>query len=61
LVDALPTEIEKAAGKTLAQAVENMRAGKVHKEPGYDGVYGKILVDLSGTEAANAPQQLQLL
>ena len=61
LVDALPTEIEKAAGKTLAQAVENMRAGKVHKEQGYDGVYGKILVDLSGTEAANAPQQLQLL
>ena len=60
LVDTPPAEIEKTAGKTLAQAIENMRGGKVRKEPGYDGVYGKIFVDLSGTAAATS-QQMKLL
>jgi len=60
LNDAPVAEIERTAGKTLAVAIENMRAGKVHKEPGYDGVYGKILVDFSGSELT-VPKQLKLL
>jgi uncharacterized protein (TIGR00375 family) len=37
-------QIQSISGKTIAKAIKNMREGKVHVEPGYDGVYGKVSI-----------------
>jgi len=37
-------DIEKVSGEKLAIAIEKMRKGEVIKDPGYDGVYGKIKI-----------------
>ena len=42
LVHAPVDELVLAAGERLAQAVENVRLGRVGLEPGYDGVYGRV-------------------
>lgn len=34
--------IAAAGGELLAEAIRRMRAGQVHAEPGYDGVYGTV-------------------
>jgi DNA helicase II / ATP-dependent DNA helicase PcrA len=35
-------EVSRAGGSLLAEAIARLRAGAVHKEPGYDGEYGVI-------------------
>jgi len=35
-------DIARHAGATIAEGIRNMRAGKVHINPGYDGEYGRI-------------------
>jgi DNA helicase-2/ATP-dependent DNA helicase PcrA len=42
LLDIPVAEIGRAGGGLLAEAVTRLRAGRVHKEPGYDGEYGVI-------------------
>lgn len=42
LISAAPAELELVAGEYLAQAILVSRQGKVHVEPGYDGVFGRI-------------------
>jgi uncharacterized protein (TIGR00375 family) len=42
LISTAPAELELVAGEPLAQAILMSRQGKVHVEPGYDGVFGKI-------------------
>ena len=37
-------EVEKVGGEIVAEAVKRVREEKVHKTPGYDGVYGIIRV-----------------
>jgi DNA helicase II / ATP-dependent DNA helicase PcrA len=50
LLDADPKLIEKNASEpAIAEAIANMRAGKVRVSPGYDGEYGKVEV-LGGRE-----------
>ncbi len=44
LLDVDADEIRAAAGETLALAITRMRKGEVHKEAGYDGVFGRIRV-----------------
>ncbi len=44
LLDTDPAQIASVAGETLALAVRRMRAGEVHKEPGYDGRFGRVKV-----------------
>ena len=43
LVHAGAAELERAAGEGLALAVLRARAGDVAVEPGFDGVYGRVL------------------
>jgi DNA helicase-2/ATP-dependent DNA helicase PcrA len=44
LLDAPLKEIEKSSSAEIAKGIELVRAGKVIKEPGYDGVFGVIKV-----------------
>ncbi|HIU34153.1 MAG TPA: UvrD-helicase domain-containing protein [Candidatus Pullichristensenella excrementigallinarum] len=37
-----PEEIERVAGPGVAEGIRRLRAGKVRREAGYDGVYGTI-------------------
>lgn len=41
-------EIEKVAGPDIAVAVKKDRAGEVRIEPGFDGEYGKVEINLGG-------------
>ncbi len=42
LVHAPVGDVALAAGERIAQAVDNVRRGRVGLEPGYDGVYGRV-------------------
>jgi len=35
-------DIARVAGTAVAEGIQNMRAGKVHIQPGYDGEYGRV-------------------
>lgn len=43
---ATESDLRAAAGEEVASAILNIRVGKVKVEPGYDGVYGKVLVQV---------------
>ena len=38
-------EIERVSGRKLAELISFMRQGKLKIIPGYDGVYGKLVVE----------------
>ena len=44
----------------LAQAILNVRKGKVKREPGFDGEYGKIIIDEGGEDSFKKEKQLSL-
>lgn len=49
-------DIEKASTSLIREAIERMREGKIHKSPGYDGVYGRIRI----FEGLNSPRSEQV-
>jgi uncharacterized protein (TIGR00375 family) len=42
LTEASPEAIKEVADEDVAQAIENVRSGRIRMEPGYAGVYGKL-------------------
>ena len=42
LTEASTESIKEVAGEDVAQAIENVRTGRIRMEPGYAGVYGKL-------------------
>jgi PHP family Zn ribbon phosphoesterase len=58
LISATPADLETVAGESLAQAILISRRGKVHVEPGYDGVFGKI--SLPNVEESHPLEEITL-
>jgi uncharacterized protein (TIGR00375 family) len=62
LLNASFDELSKTAGRELAELIIQNREGKIQVSPGYDGVYGKALINpadsVSGENSRNnEPQQ----
>lgn len=51
-----PEQIEGLGGKELASLVTKMRQRRIKFEPGYDGVFGKIVVDAKDQQVPKASQ-----
>jgi uncharacterized protein (TIGR00375 family) len=47
-------EIEKAKNPLLTEAIDRLRSGRVHRDPGYDGEYGVISLFEPGELGASA-------
>lgn len=46
LINARPDELARVSGERIARAIDLVRAGDLQVEPGYDGVFGKVSIDL---------------
>jgi uncharacterized protein (TIGR00375 family) len=60
LIDAPKTEIDKLAGEGIADAIIRVREGRAEVTPGYDGVYGQLLIKDSD-KARILPKRVQQL
>ncbi|MBI4123055.1 MAG: DNA helicase UvrD [Parcubacteria group bacterium] len=58
LLDAKARELQAATFPEIAQAIIQVREGKVSIEPGYDGEYGKISIVRQQAEASTPQKQL---
>lgn len=47
-------EIAKIAGPRAAEGIKKVRSGDIVVEPGYDGVFGKVLIWLSSAKASES-------
>ncbi|WP_373290286.1 UvrD-helicase domain-containing protein [Pilimelia terevasa] len=54
-------DVARAGGELLGEAVDRLRRGAVHREPGYDGVYGVITAFAPGELRRAAPVQAEAL
>jgi DNA helicase-2/ATP-dependent DNA helicase PcrA len=57
----IPVEAVKAFSPMTGLAVERIRTNAVHREPGFDGVFGTIRVFKDAQERADTTAQLSLL
>lgn len=56
LLKASLSEIEKASGKQIANAIDRVRKGKIYVKPGYDGEFGVVKVFAEGESRGGIKQ-----
>ncbi len=61
LMDISREILSAVAGEKIAQAIVNVREGNVRVKPGYDGVYGQIVVSDDASARNGVPQRVQQL
>ncbi|MEM3619540.1 MAG: endonuclease Q family protein [Nitrososphaerota archaeon] len=54
LLETSEEEIEKAGGRRLAELISSMRQGRIKIVPGYDGVYGRLMIEPKHQEEKQA-------
>lgn len=57
LIDAPFEAMSQTVGPQIAEAIIRVREGKVKVIPGYDGVYGQLIISESQTESESKPQR----
>jgi uncharacterized protein (TIGR00375 family) len=59
LIDASREQLVLVAGEVIADTIVKVRDGKVEVVPGYDGVYGQLVVSNSGSIIKSRPRSVQ--
>ncbi len=61
LIDVPRQELASVAGENVADAIVKVREGQAKVVPGYDGVYGQLMLSDEQTEAVVGPRKVQQL
>jgi DNA helicase-2/ATP-dependent DNA helicase PcrA len=61
LIDAPKEAISDVAGESIAETILRVRQGTAKVIPGYDGVYGKLIVPSQVAQPKNASRRVQQL
>jgi uncharacterized protein (TIGR00375 family) len=59
LIDASREQLVPVAGEVIADTIVKVRDGKVDVIPGYDGVYGQLVVSNAGSIIKSRPRSVQ--
>ncbi|MGC9345908.1 MAG: DNA helicase UvrD, partial [Candidatus Bathyarchaeales archaeon] len=61
LIDASKAALSKVVDEKIAETIVRVREGKVKVIPGYDGVYGKLVISEESFAEKPAPERVQQL
>jgi len=61
LIDASKNDLSAVAGEEIAEAIIRVREGRAEVVPGYDGVYGQLVIFKERSEKKNLPKRVQQL
>ncbi len=61
LIDASKAALSKVVNEKIAETIVRVREGKVKVIPGYDGVYGKLVIFEESSAEKPAPERVQQL
>jgi len=59
LIDAPKEALKETVGENIAEAIVRVREGNVKIVPGYDGVYGQLIIFNEAAQEKTAPQRVQ--
>jgi uncharacterized protein (TIGR00375 family) len=59
LIDASEDELRAVAGSKVAEAIIRVREGKAKVTPGYDGVYGQLMLAENQAQERKSPRRVQ--
>jgi uncharacterized protein (TIGR00375 family) len=59
LIDTLKEDLSSVAGKEIAEAILRVREGDVQVVPGYDGVYGQLVISKDRPKDKNLSKRVQ--
>jgi PHP family Zn ribbon phosphoesterase len=61
LIDRSKSELNSVAGEQIAEAIVRVREGKAKVVPGYDGVYGRLVISDGQAQDKILPKRVQQL